>query len=68
MSTLQWEDAAHGALFAADAKAAWAAVQGFARALKENPQELRSRNEAQGLVYSLHLSEHCGKCPARRQQ
>jgi hypothetical protein len=67
MSTLQWEDAAHGAVFASDAKAAWAAVQGFARALMENPRELLSRNEAQGVVYSLHVSEHCGKCPARRQ-
>jgi hypothetical protein len=67
MSTLQWEDSAHGAVFAADAKAAWAAVQGFARAIKENPQDLLSRNEAQGVVYSLHISEHCGKCPARKQ-
>lgn len=66
MSTLQWEDAAHGALFAPDAKAAWAAVQGFARTLKDNPKDLLSRNEAQGVVYSLHLSEHCGKCPSRR--
>jgi len=66
MSTLQWEDAAHGAVFAADAKTAWAAVQSFARALKENPKDLLSRNEAQGVVYSLHLSEHCGRCPGRK--
>jgi hypothetical protein len=67
MSTLQWEDAAHGAVFAADSKAAWAAVQEFARTLKARPQELLTRNEAQGVVYSLHVSAHCGKCPGRRQ-
>jgi hypothetical protein len=67
MSTLQWEDAAHGALFAADSKAAWAAVQNFARTLKARPQELLTSNEAAGVVYSLHVSPHCGKCPTRRQ-
>jgi hypothetical protein len=67
MSTLQWEDVAHGAVFAADPKAARAAVQQFARTLKAQPREVLSRNEAAGVVYSLHVSEHCGKCPTRRQ-
>ncbi len=67
LSTLQWEDVAHGALFAPDPKAAWKAVQGFAQALKSRPQELLTRNEEHGVVYSLHVSPHCGKCPARRQ-
>jgi len=67
MSTLQWEDAAHGALFSSDPKAAWKAVQAFAREVQARPAESLSRNETAGVVYSLHLSEHCGKCPARRK-
>jgi hypothetical protein len=67
MSTLQWDDAAHGALFASDPKAAMKAVQAFARELRAKPTELLSRNETAGVVYSLHVSEHCGKCPARRK-
>ncbi|MBN1205960.1 MAG: SH3 domain-containing protein [Myxococcaceae bacterium] len=65
MSTLQWDDAAHGALFAPDPKAAMKAVQAFARELRAKPPELLARNESAGVVYSLHVSEHCGKCPAR---
>jgi hypothetical protein len=67
MSTLQWEDAAHGALFASDPKAAWKAVQALARGLQTKPSELLARNEAAGVVYSLHLSQHCGKCPNRHK-
>jgi hypothetical protein len=67
MSTLQWEDVAHGALFAPDPKSAWKAVQTFARELQARPTEVLARNETAGVVYSLHVSEHCGKCPARRR-
>jgi hypothetical protein len=67
MSTLQWDDAVHGALFAPDPKAAWATVQKFARELQAKPSEALTRNEAAGVVYSLHISDHCGKCPARRK-
>jgi|GEM_PF-2943119 len=67
MSTLQWEDAAHGAVFASDPKAAWKAVQAFARQLQAKPSEVQARNETAGVVYSLHVSPHCGKCPTRRK-
>jgi hypothetical protein len=67
MSTLQWEDSAHGAVFSANPKAAWAMVKTFARALQSHPQELLTRNEEAGVVYSLHLSEHCGRCPNRHK-
>ena len=67
MSTLQWEDSAHGAVFSSDSKAAWTAVTAFARALQAKPQELLSRNEEAGVVYSLHLSDHCGLCPNHRR-
>jgi hypothetical protein len=67
MSTLQWEDVAHGALFAADPKSALRSVQAFGRELQAKPAELLTRNEAAGVVYSLHISEHCGRCPARRR-
>ncbi|MDY7231697.1 SH3 domain-containing protein [Hyalangium rubrum] len=67
MSTLQWEDVAHGAVFAPEPKAARKAVQDFARALKANPAEVRSRNESAGVVYAVHVSEHCGRCPGRRE-
>lgn len=63
MSTLQWEDSAHGAVFSSDPKAAWTAVKTFARALQTQPKELLSRNEEAGVVYALHLSDHCGRCP-----
>ncbi|HVG58778.1 MAG TPA: SH3 domain-containing protein [Hyalangium sp.] len=66
-STLQWEDAAHGALFAPDPKAAWAAVQKFAREVQARPSEAIERNESAGAVYSLHISEPCGKCSAQRK-
>lgn len=67
MSTLQWEDAAHGALFSPDPKTAWKKVQSFAREVQSKPSELLSRNESAGVVYSLHLSQHCGRCPSRRK-
>jgi hypothetical protein len=67
MSTLQWEDSAHGALFAPDAKAAWKAMQDFAQALKKTPAAFLERNESQGVVYALHISQHCGKCPTRQK-
>jgi hypothetical protein len=67
VSTLQWEDAAHGALFAPDPKAAWAAVQKFAREVRATPAEALTRNETAGVVYSLHISEPCGKCSAQRK-
>ncbi|MFL5345589.1 MAG: hypothetical protein ACJ8AT_12380, partial [Hyalangium sp.] len=68
MSTLQWEDAAHGAVFSSDPKAAWTAVKAFARELQARPQELLSRNEEAGVVYALHLSDHCGRCPNHHQR
>jgi len=67
MSTLQWEDAAHGALFAPEPKAAWQTVQAFARQVQANPEKARTGNESSGVLYSLHLSQHCGKCPGRRK-
>lgn len=67
MSTLQWEDSAHGALFSPDPKTAWKTVQAFAREVQSKPSELLSRNESAGVVYSLHLSQHCGRCPTRRK-
>lgn len=67
MSTLQWEDAAHGALFAPEPKAAWRTVQAFARQVQANPEKARTGNESSGVLYSLHLSQHCGKCPGRRK-
>ena len=67
MSTLQWEDAAHGALFSSDPKAAWKAVQAFAKEVQSKPTELLARNASAGVVYSLHLSPHCGRCPDRRK-
>ena len=67
MSTLQWEDAAHGALFSSDPKAAWTAVKAFARELQAKPKALLSRNTEAGVVYSLHLSDHCGRCPNRHR-
>jgi hypothetical protein len=66
-STLQWEDAAHGALFAPDPKAAWAAVLKFAREVQARPSEALERNEMAGVVYSLHISEPCGKCSPQRK-
>ncbi|SES98401.1 SH3 domain-containing protein [Stigmatella erecta] len=67
MSTLQWEDSAHGALFAPDAPAAWKAMQDFAQALKKTPEAFLERNDFEGVVYALHLSRHCGKCPTRQK-
>jgi hypothetical protein len=67
MSTLQWEDVAHGALFASDPKAAWKTVQAFAREVQARPERARTSNETAGVMYSLHLSNHCGRCPARRK-
>ncbi|WP_224366609.1 SH3 domain-containing protein [Hyalangium versicolor] len=67
MSTLQWEDSAHGAIFSSDPKSAWKSVHEFARALAAKPKELLTRNEAAGVVYSLHISEACGRCPNRRK-
>ena len=66
-STLQWEDVAHGALFAPDPKAAWAAVQKLAREVQARPSEALERNETAGVVHSLHISEPCGKCSAQRK-
>lgn len=67
MSTLQWEDSAHGALFSPDPKTAWKRVQAFAREVQTQPTELLSRNQSSGVVYALHISEHCGRCPSRRK-
>jgi hypothetical protein len=67
MSTLQWEDVAHGAVFAANPRSAWRSVQAFARELQAKPTELLTRNETADVVYSLHVSEHCGRCPTRRR-
>ncbi|WP_224249885.1 SH3 domain-containing protein [Hyalangium gracile] len=67
MSTLQWEDSAHGAVFSSDPKSAWKAVQAFARSLQTKPKELLARNQEAGVVYSLHLSQHCGRCPNRKR-
>jgi hypothetical protein len=67
MSTLQWEDSAHGALFSSDPKAAWATVKAFAKMIQDKPQELLTRNEEGALVYSLHLSAACGRCPNRHR-
>ncbi|MDC0707113.1 SH3 domain-containing protein [Stigmatella sp. ncwal1] len=67
MSTLQWEDSVHGALFAGDATAAWKVMQDFAQALKKEPETFLGRNESQGVVYALHISRHCGKCPTRQK-
>lgn len=66
-STLQWEDAAHGAVFASDPRAALAAVRKFAREVQARPSEALTRNEATGVVYSLHISEPCGRCPSRQR-
>jgi hypothetical protein len=67
MSTLQWEDSAHGAIFSPDPKTAWKAVQAFAKTVQTKPQELLSRNQEGGVVYALHLSQPCGRCPDRRK-
>lgn len=67
MSTLQWEDSAHGAIFSPDPKTAWMAIQAFAKAVQTKPQELLSRNQEGGVVYALHLSPSCGRCPDRRK-
>ncbi|ADO71727.1 uncharacterized protein STAUR_3939 [Stigmatella aurantiaca DW4/3-1] len=67
MSTLQWEDSAHGALFAGDGTAAWKILQDFAQALMKTPEAFLERNEFQGVMYTLHISRHCGKCPTRQK-
>lgn len=67
MSTLQWEDSVHGALLSTDATAAWTVMQDFAQALKKTPEAFLERNAYEGVVYALHLSRHCGKCPTRQK-
>ncbi|SEM13961.1 hypothetical protein SAMN05444354_11257 [Stigmatella aurantiaca] len=67
ISTLQWEDSAHGAILGMDATAAWKVMQDFAQALKKTPEAFLERNEYEGVVYTLHLSRHCGKCPTRQK-
>ena len=42
-------------------------LQAFAKDLQARPQDLLAGNERAGLVYALHLSQHCGRCPNRRK-